>query len=88
MDTFLQNPVGNPVANKPLLQYFPSFGPMQFAAGGAFAHTWLWSDVGLGLAWAAAFIVLALLVFRLRTRVHRHTTPRSSSAALRPTSAS
>lgn len=87
MDTFLQNPVGNPVANKPLLQYFPSFGPMQFAAGGAFAHTWLWSDIGLGLAWAAGFIGLALLVFRLRTRVQRHTTAGGSSAALRPTSA-
>ncbi len=34
MDTFLQNPVGNPVANKPALQYFPSFGPMQFATAG------------------------------------------------------
>lgn len=88
MDTFLQNPVGNPVANKPLLQYFPSFGPMQFAAGSAFAHTWLWSDVGLGLAWAGCFIGLALLVFRLRTRVRHHTTAGGSSAALRPTSAS
>lgn len=39
VDTFLQNPVGNPVANKPLLAYFPSFGPMQFASGGAFGST-------------------------------------------------
>ena len=27
MDTFLQNPLGNPLANKPLLEWFPSFGP-------------------------------------------------------------
>jgi hypothetical protein len=71
-DTFLQNPVGNPVANRPLLQYFPSFGPMQFASGGAFGNTWLVTDALLGLAWAAGFALLALAVFRLRTRVRRH----------------
>jgi hypothetical protein len=27
MDTFLQNPLGNPIANKPILEWFPSFGP-------------------------------------------------------------
>ena len=31
MDTFLQDPLGNPLANKPVLQWFPSFGPTQFA---------------------------------------------------------
>ena len=34
MDTFLQNPLGNPLANKPVLQWFPSFGPTQFAVAG------------------------------------------------------
>jgi ABC-2 type transport system permease protein len=38
MDTFLQNPLGNPLANKPILEWFPSFGPMQFAVGGSFAQ--------------------------------------------------
>jgi hypothetical protein len=70
-DTFLQNPVGNPVANKPLLAYFPSFGPMQFASGGAFADRWLFADLALGLAWAAGFALLALVVFAFRTRVRR-----------------
>src|SRR5437764_1025453 len=37
IDTFLQNPVGNPLANKPLLQFFPSYGPTQFAAADAAA---------------------------------------------------
>ena len=55
MDTFLQNPLGNPLANKPVLEWFPSFGPMQFAVGGSFGHTALWSHLALGLAWAAAF---------------------------------
>ena len=70
-DTFLQNPVGNPVANKPLLQYFPSFGPMQFASGGAFGHTWLWGDLALGGVWALAFAAVGLAVFQLRTRSRR-----------------
>ncbi|MFG2683635.1 hypothetical protein [Streptomyces sp. NPDC048392] len=68
MDTFLQNPLGNPLANEPILQWFPSFGPMQFAAGGAFADTALWGHLGLGLAWAAGFSAVGLGIFRFRTR--------------------
>ena len=67
MDTFLQNPVGNPVANKPALEYFPSFGPMQFATSGAFTHTWIPGYLLLGLAWAACFSALGLVIFQLRT---------------------
>ncbi len=70
MDTFLQNPLGNPLANNPLLEWFPSFGPMQFAAGGAFGHTWLTGHLVLGLAWAAAFALTGLIIFRIRTRSH------------------
>jgi ABC-2 type transport system permease protein len=87
-DTFLQNPVGNPVANKPLLQYFPSFGPMQFASGGAFDHAWLWSDLALGCAWAVGFAAIGLVVFQLRTRSRRGAAAGSaSSSASRLTSA-
>lgn len=68
MDTFLQNPLGNPLANKPVLQWFPSFGPMQFAVGGSFGHTALWGHLAFGLAWAAAFGTVGLAVFRFRTR--------------------
>ena len=68
MDTFLQNPLGNPLANKPVLEWFPSFGPMQFAVGGSFGHTALWGHLALGLAWAAAFGVVGLVIFRIRTR--------------------
>ncbi|MFE3853050.1 hypothetical protein ACFXPN_18155 [Streptomyces griseorubiginosus] len=68
MDTFLQNPLGNPLANKPVLQWFPSFGPMQFAADGAFGHTALWGHLSLGLAWAATLGLIGLLIFRVRTR--------------------
>jgi hypothetical protein len=70
MDTFLQNPLGNPLANKPVLQWFPSFGPMQFAVGGAFGHRALWGHLALGLGWAAAFSAVGLVIFRIRTRRH------------------
>ena len=72
-DTFLQNPLGNPLANKPILQWFPSFGPMQFAVGGSLGHSALWRHLALGLAWALGFTVAGLVIFRLRTRTRRHT---------------
>ncbi|MGN5381158.1 hypothetical protein ACQ4WX_40540 [Streptomyces lasalocidi] len=73
MDTFLQNPLGNPLANKPVLQWFPSFGPMQFAVGGSFGRTALWGHLALGLGWAAMFGAVGLAVFRLRTRKRTRT---------------
>ena len=48
IDTFLQNPVGNPVANRPVLEYFPSFGPTQFASSVAFGGGTQWGELGLG----------------------------------------
>ena len=77
MDTFLQNPLGNPLANKPVLQWFPSFGPMQFAVGGAFGHTVLWGHLALGLAWAAGFSAIGLVIFRIRTRDRAHSARRA-----------
>jgi ABC-2 type transport system permease protein len=71
MDTFLQNPLGNPLAGNRVLKWFPSFGPMQFAVGGAFAHQALWGHLALGLAWAAAFAASGLVIFQLRTRTRR-----------------
>jgi AcrR family transcriptional regulator len=68
MDTFLQNPLGNPLANKPVLEWFPSFGPTQFAVAGAFGHTAPWDYLALGLAWPAAFAAIGLVIFRIRTR--------------------
>jgi ABC-2 type transport system permease protein len=72
MDTFLQNPLGNPIANKPILEWFPSFGPMQFAAGGAYGHTALGDHLLLGLAWTAAFTAAGLVIFGIKTRSRRH----------------
>ncbi len=66
LDTFLENPVDNPLANKPLLEFFPSYAPTQFAAAGAFHHKALVTMIGLSLAWTAAFALLGLVMLRLR----------------------
>jgi ABC-2 type transport system permease protein len=66
MDTFLQDPMDNPVANKPILEFFPSYGPTQFAVGGAFHHQVLASMAAMSLAWTAAFALAGLAVMRLR----------------------
>jgi hypothetical protein len=66
LDTFLENPVDNPLANKPLLEFFPSYAPTQFAAAGAFHHQALVTMIGLSLAWTAAFALLGLVMLRLR----------------------
>jgi hypothetical protein len=66
LDTFLENPVDNPLANKPLLEFFPSYAPTQFAAAGAFHHQALLTMIGLSLAWTAAFALLGLVMLRLR----------------------
>lgn len=76
VDTFLQNPLGNPLANKPILEWFPSFGPMQFAVGGSLGHADLGGYLALGLIWAAAFTVAGLVIFMIRARVRTHTQPR------------
>jgi len=66
LDTFLENPVDNPLANKPLLEFFPSYGSTQFAAAGAFGHQVLASMAAVSLAWTAGFALLGLIVLRLR----------------------
>ena len=68
MDTFLQNPLGNPLGNQPVLREFPSFGATQMTVAGGFTSLVPWMDVGLSLAWFAGYAVLGLLIFWWRTR--------------------
>jgi hypothetical protein len=68
----LRNQTRNRLAGLLLLEWFPSFGPMQFAAGGAYGHTTLWGHLLLGLAWTGAFTAVGLVIFRIRTRSRRH----------------
>ena len=85
LDTFLENPVDNPLANKPILEFFPSYGPTQFAAAGAFHHQALASMAAVSLAWTAAFALLGLLVLRLRMpRPARVTAPARSTSVQPP----
>lgn len=67
-DTFLQNPLGNPAANKPFLEYFPSYGTMQLSVAGGFTHLFATSQVLLMLAWFFGFLLIALGIFAIRTR--------------------
>jgi len=66
LDTFLENPMENPLANQPILEFFPSYGVTQFAGTGVFHHQALASMMALSLAWTAAFALLGLVVLRLR----------------------
>jgi len=66
LDTFLENPVDNPLANKPILEFFPSYGSTQFAAAGAFHHQVLANMAAVSLGWTAAFALSGLIVLRLR----------------------
>jgi ABC-2 type transport system permease protein len=66
LDTFFQTPVDNPLANKPVLAFFPSYGPTQFAVAGAFHHQALVNMAAVSLAWTATFALLGLAVLRLR----------------------
>lgn len=69
MDTFLQNPYGNPVANKPILAWFPSYGPVQLAVAGGFTHVFPARELFVSLLWFAGFALLGLAIFWFRTRV-------------------
>lgn len=68
LDTTLQAPVENPLANKPFLAAFPSYGPMQVAVGGGFGHGLPGGGVLLALAWFVGFALAGLAIFWWRTR--------------------
>lgn len=68
IDTGLQNPLGNPVANQPFLKAFPNYGPMQVAVAGGFTHLLPGNDALLALAWLVGFALLGLAIFWWKTR--------------------
>ena len=81
LDTFLENPVDNPLANRPVLEFFPSYGPTQFAAAGVFHHQVLPGMVAVSLAWTAGFVLLGLAVLWLR--MPRYSLCRTGAGRLR-----
>lgn len=68
LDTLLQVPIENPLANKSFLAYFPSYGPEQVAVSGGFGHGIPGGAVLYALAWFVGFAVIGLLIFWRRTR--------------------
>lgn len=85
LDTLLQAPVENPLANKDFLAYFPSYGPVQVGVSGGFGHGVVGSSVVVALAWFVGFALLGLVIFWWRTRAwnpqgRRH----KATAALTP----
>lgn len=68
LDTTLQAPIENPLANKDFLEAFPSFGPMQVAVSGGFGHGVPVGGIMLALAWFLGFALVGLVIFWWRTR--------------------
>jgi len=71
VDTFVQNPIANPAANRAVVEYFPTYLPMQIVVGGAIANRVAWWQFWGSLGWAAGLGLLGLLGFWRRTRIAR-----------------
>ncbi|MGI8550380.1 MAG: hypothetical protein ACR2PL_06205 [Dehalococcoidia bacterium] len=70
-DTFLQNPLGNPFANKDIVEFFPTYAPTQLAVAGGFTHLLPWRFILLALAWSVLLSGCGLVIFQWKTRVAR-----------------
>jgi ABC-2 type transport system permease protein len=68
LDTFIQAPIYNPLANKEFLRFFPSYGPIQLAVDGGFTGALLGGELVIALAWFAGLALCGLGVFWWRTR--------------------
>ena len=68
LDTFFQNPVDNPAANKDFLKAFPAYGPTQVSVAGAFTSAFPGREILISLAWFVGFGLLGLAIFWWRTR--------------------
>jgi ABC-2 type transport system permease protein len=94
LDTFIQAPIYNPLANKDFLRFFPSYGPLQLAVDGGFTGALLGRELLIALTWFAGLAVLGLVIFWWRTRAShrpsrwsllaRHTAPGAADIARAP----
>lgn len=80
IDTFIQNPIGNPAANQSFVVWFPAFAPTQISVAGGFTHVVPWSYVLFSLAWLVAFALFGLAIFWWKTRAWRVHTRASSTS--------
>jgi hypothetical protein len=81
MDTLLQAPIENPLANKDILAAFPTYGPMQVAVSGGFGHGVPGGAALIALAWFVGFALLGLVIFWWRTRAWNPGAHRQARAA-------
>jgi ABC-2 type transport system permease protein len=68
VDTFLQNPIGTAAANHDIVEFFPSYLPMQMSVAGALTSRVAWWQFWAALGWAAGLGVLGVIAFWYRTR--------------------
>lgn len=71
IDTFIQNPIGNPAANQSFIVWFPAFAPTQISVAGGFTHLVPWNYVPFSLAWLVVSTLLGLAIFWWKTRALR-----------------
>jgi ABC-2 type transport system permease protein len=71
IDTFIQNPTGNALADKNIVKAFPAFAPMQIAVAGGFTHIVPETYVLFSLAWFVGFALLGLGVFVYKTHTRK-----------------
>ena len=69
IDTFIQNPIGNPAANKDFVELLPTFASTQLYVTGGFSDLVPWRFIALMFVWPVALALFGLLIFWLRTRV-------------------
>ncbi|WP_344029135.1 ABC transporter permease [Streptomyces luteireticuli] len=72
IDTGLQSPIANPVADKALIRFLPSYGAMQVAATAGFRDSVPVRYLCLGPVWFLGAVLVAALAFQLHTRDRRY----------------
>jgi hypothetical protein len=82
IDVGMQSPVSNPAGDQPWLGALPLYGPAQAALAASFTHASTLSCAARALPWFAATSLLALIIFRVRTRHYGQPITTSPSGAL------
>jgi hypothetical protein len=87
IDTFIQNPIGNPAASKGFVQAFPAFAPTQVAVAGGFTDRFPVFHLLFALAWPAglAFVAITLFGWHARIRARRTLARCASESSDTPT---
>ncbi|MBZ4319255.1 ABC transporter permease [Streptomyces huiliensis] len=75
IDTGLQSPLANPVADDDVIRYLPSFGAMQVATTAGFRDAIPLPYLLLGPLWFTGALLVAALAFRFHTRDRRNAFP-------------